>query len=541
MSKRYGRGLTALGAMALCMEAAPAAAHAFGERYDLPVPLWLYLIGAGAAVVLSFVVMALFVRGAPELHGYPRFNLLRWRAGRLLAHSYTLSFIRLLSVSLFILILAAGLFGNQDSLENIAPTLVWVLWWVGMAYVCALLGDVWALINPWRVLFSWSEALYLRVTRKDFPTFIRPYPERLGYWPAVVLFLGYAWIEIVWHGGETPANIAILSLVYSVITWSGMIVFGKEEWLRRGEVFSVVFGLLARFAPMEMRGTNPATCASCPSEDCGRDGSECLNCYACLSRVDQGDWEWNLRPHAVGLLTNRPIHPSLMVFVVLMLSTVTFDGFTETPVWAAILNWFASAPFLRSFLLGLQSKGLDLLATIETAALVVFPILFLLVYLIFSRLIAVAAGSKGRLQADAVKTEGPSVGEIARFFVFSLIPIAIAYHLAHYLSFLLIAGQLAIPLASDPFGFGWDLFGTVNYRFRLDIVDARFVWITAVSAIVAGHIVAVIMAHVMALRVFNNNRTALRSQYPMLLLMIAYTVLSLWILAQPVVKSGPGG
>jgi hypothetical protein len=130
-----------------------------------------------------------------------------------------------------------------------------------------------------------------------------------------------------------------------------------------------------------------------------------------------------------------------------------------------------------------------------------------------------------------------SVGELARLFVLSLVPIALAYHLAHYLSFLLIVGQYMIPMASDPFGFGWDLFGTSLYMVNIGVVGAKFVWITSVIAIVTGHIVAVWLAHVVALRRFQDSGAALRSQIPMLFLMVSYTMLSLWILAQPVVET----
>ncbi|HET7854709.1 MAG TPA: hypothetical protein VFM04_09665, partial [Candidatus Methylomirabilis sp.] len=130
--------------------------------------------------------------------------------------------------------------------------------------------------------------------------------------------------------------------------------------------------------------------------------------------------------------------------------------------------------------------------------------------------------------------------DLARLFVLTLVPIAIAYHLAHYLAYLLVAGQYIIPLASDPFGFGWDLLGTSLYRIDIGVVDARFVWYTAVIAIVVGHIIAVCLAHLMALYVFKDARLATKSQYPMLGLMVCYTMISLWILAQPVVESATG-
>ena len=119
----------------------------------------------------------------------------------------------------------------------------------------------------------------------------------------------------------------------------------------------------------------------------------------------------------------------------------------------------------------------------------------------------------------------------------TLVPIAIAYQVAHYLSFLVQAGQYVIPLASDPFGWGWNLFGTRNYFARVGIVDARLVWIVSVVALVAGHVAALYLAHVLSMREFADRRAAVRSQGPMLVLMVGYTMLSLWIIAQPIVTS----
>src|ERR1700741_2614998 len=118
--------------------AAPgAAAHGFGQRFDLPLPLELWLAGAGATIVVTFVVMALFVR---EVR-LPRIRLFS-------VGNTPLAVLRLLAVFAFLLTLAAGFFGVQDSYRNLVPTMVWVLWWVGFAFVCALVIDLWALANP---------------------------------------------------------------------------------------------------------------------------------------------------------------------------------------------------------------------------------------------------------------------------------------------------------------------------------------------------------------------------------------------------------
>lgn len=506
-----------------------AAAHGFAQRYDLPVPLGLYLAGAGAAVALSFVVVAFFVRGHRTVERYPRFNLLAAGPGRYLASGWLAGALRVLAVAFLALVLVAGFIGHGNPYRNLAPTAIWVIWWVGMAYCCGLAGNLWALVNPWSAVFRWLERAH---------SWLRPgrrlglgwrWPVWLGCWPAVLLFAWFVWAELIWPASDHPDRLALAAVAYSLATWAGMFVFGRHAWLRGGEAFSLVFGFLARFAPTEIRVTDPAVCRTCASGQC-LEGDECVDCLACFERAPRAARQFNLRPWAVGLLARRPLSLSAVAFVLLMLASVTFDGLLATPLWAGIAEWMLYSPTVRPLILALQDVTGHALAAIGTIALVGFLVVFQALYWLFCALMRAVtpASARGALPPR----------EVAGFFVLSLVPIALAYHLAHYLSFLLIVGQYMIPLASDPFGFGWDLFGTRLYQVDIGIVDARFVWITSVIAIVAGHMIAVWLAHVMALRIFRDNRAALLSQIPMLLLMVGYTVLSLWILAQPVVETG---
>ena len=501
MSRAYVRLVVAALTVAAMAAPAPATAHAFAQRYGLPVPLWLYLASAGATVGLSFVAMAVMLRRMPEdAMDYRRFNLLRWPLVRLLAHDNVLFVVRLVFVGLYLLVIFAGYVGSQDQLRNLAPTMVWVIWWVGVMFVSALVGDVWALFNPLDTIARWSGALVRLVVPEAWLSGGYPSPRWLGVWPAVICFAGFVWAELVWSSGGVPANISVMIFFYSAFTWSGMVLFRREVWLRHGDAFAVTFALAARFSPLEARTVG-----------------------------DQR--ELNLRPYAVGLLTARPIHPSTMVFVILLLSTVTLDGFMETPAWVTTVLWFEEADWLLPTLLWAQNHGVGLMTVVKSLALVAAPLIFLGVFLLVARLMAVAA----RTSPDGA---GPTTMEIACLFVLYLIPIAVAYHLSHYLSFMLLAGQFIIPLASDPFGYGWDLLGTAGYKINIAIVNARFVWLTSVVTIVTGHIIAVYLTRVAALTVFKESTAARRSQYPMLALMIGYTVVSLWILAQPVVEAG---
>jgi hypothetical protein len=478
----------------------PAGAHAFGARYDLPLPLELYLICAGAAVALSFVIMALaFDKRAVRARRF-WLALSDLPSGRILSHPLLGMAMRCLSVGLFALVLWAGFAGNTDPVRNFAPAFVWIIWWIGFAYIAALVGNFWPLLNPWSNIFDVLGAA-LRLCRIKRPLSLSlPLPPRIGVWPAIILFMGFAWFELVGGSAKSPASLATAICLYSAVTWTGMALFGRDTWLARGEAFTLAFSVFGRFAPIGRRA------------DDGPDISP-----------DISTGEWGLRPYSSALITTVPCPLPMTIFIVVMLSTVTFDGFKETPFWSDQLQAIALSPFFHPLLRLIHNLGFDYFVVMDTLVLILFPIVFAIVYLAFCWMMRIAASG------------GPSVTETAGLFIYSLVPIAIAYHLAHYLSYLLTAGQLIIPLMSDPFGIGWNLFGTADYKTDIGIVGARFVWNSAAIAIVAGHVFAVGVSHFVALKVYEPVRRALRSQYPLLLLMVGYTMLSLWILSQPIV------
>ena len=448
-----------------------AAAHALAQRYDLPLPLGFFLAGAGAAVAVSFGVLALFWRGDRDQFDAATRPWMQDAIPRPIVGCC-----KAIGGALLLLIVCAGLLGNQSTFKNIAPIAVWVMWWVGLSFVCAFVGNVWVLVNPWTALFELAEWL-ARHWRKEL-SLRWPYPTWLGGWPACALFFLLAWFELVAPGRDVPRNIAVALALYSGLTWAGFICFGRELWCRNVEVFSIVFGLFGRFAPMQFEAN--------------------------------GRYRWSLRPPAVGLLTRTPLDPSMTAFTLLVLGTVTVDGLMETPAWAAVVE----------VLIGAQTSPNPAASymMLQTVLLVAGPLMLATLY----------------LTAVALMGHAP-LKRLAGQFVLSLVPIAIAYHLAHYFSMLAIAGQFIIPLMSDPFGYGWDLFGTTLYRIDIGLVDARFIWYLSVTAIVTGHIIAVWISHATAYAVFDAD-TARRSQYPMLLLMVGYTMLSLWILAQPIIE-----
>lgn len=490
---------------------APAAAHGFGQRYELPLPLSLYLFGAAAAVVFSFVIVGLFVRRASTARGYRHVDLLAHPIGRWIARPGLALSLKLVALGLFVLTIAAGFWGDPNPYRNIAPTLVWVIAWVGLAYVSAFAGNLWALINPWRSSFDVAAWVYQRITHRPLSLRV-PYPARLDVWPAFFLLLAFSWIELVYPGAAAPARIAWLALSYSLLTWAGMFVFGGETWLQHGEVFTLVFGTFARFAPTEVRVRDPSVCERCELH-CRNPDSDCVDCYDCFRRANARQRTLALRPFGAGVLDIRPASSAMTAFVLLLLSSVLYDGALATSGWHELEHHVAAlAP-------GFSDRAA---IAIRTAGLVAAWVMFFGTYALVSAIMSVAAA------------ERRSPRDLALNFAFTLVPIAIAYHLAHYLSWLLVQGQYVVPLLSDPLGRGWNLFGTAGYRVDVAIVGTAFTWYAAVVAVVCGHIAAVYLAHLKAMRVLGTRRTALRSQIPLTALMVVYTFVSLSILAEPI-------
>ena len=492
-------------------------AHGFGERYDLPVPLNYFIIGASATVALSFVVIGWFIRQGGNTSEYPRLNLWKSVYFRVLGRCFSI-FAGMFSVLLLILTVISGIYGTEDALNNFSPTFVWIIWWVGIGYFVAFIGNFWAISNPWQVVFTWIEVVF---SLNSSPRL--RWPRWLDAWPALIGFFLFAWVENVYSGGSKPYSLAWIIVGYSAITWMGMFLFGKYTWLKRGDPFAVLFALFARFSPTEVRVVTSSSmrnvCDICisgcsTSVNLNSDVQGCVDCYECWEMADDDVKEFSIRPWAVGLSRGERVSTAVVAFHITALASVTFDGFSETPAWVAVqtLLWPLVDPIPGSAF-----------QTIESLGILLVPLLFAAVYILLCGRVSHLSGG-----------DMPQ-GEVVRSFVFSLVPIALAYNLSHYLSFILITGQQIIPLASDPLGTGLNLFGTAEYIPNIGIIDARFAWIASVVSLVVGHIISVYIAHIIALRRTRNHVQAVKSQYPMLVLMVFYTAISLWIIAQPLV------
>lgn len=377
----------------------------------------------------------------------------------------------LLAFLVMAVLVAAGLFGSRDPLSNPLPLVVWTLLWVGLTLIQGMVGDIWAAINPW--YGPWR----LAARRAGSP--MQRLPERVGYWPALLGFAGMGWFELVDAAPDDPARLAVLVLAYWLATFLAMMLFGYHEWSRRCEFLSAFLGMVGRFGIVDAEDGRLALCLP------------------------------GARLQGTAAL---PLSGTLLIL--LALSTVTFDGLLRTFFWLG-LNGINPLDFPgRSAMTAINSAGL-------LAAFVLLAAAFLF---------CVAAG----LWLSRDRTRLP---EAAGRLVWSLVPIALGYLFSHYLTLLLVNGQYAIVALSDPFSFGWNLFGTAHWSVQAGIVmgheAAWLIWNLQAGAIVLAHVIAVLVAHGLATSLRPAPGRALIGQLPLAVLMVAYTVLGLWLLSTP--------
>jgi hypothetical protein len=444
-------------------------AHGIVGRADLPIPVALFGAAAAAVLVVSFLALAAGW-SQPRLERVPERRLFRLPLA-------VEALLGALGVAVFAVTVYAGLAGTDVQRDNLAPTAVYVGFWVGVPFATLLLGDVFRLLSPWRAIGRATGWVAGRLGGDAMPEPL-PYPDRLGRWPAAVGVVAFAICELCWAKATDPGPLAVLMLIYLAIQLVGMSLYGVEAWTRRADAFGVWFGLLARLAPIGRR----------------RGG------YLVL------------RPPVVSATSLVALAGTTAVLLAAIGST-GFDGAKEgavlNPVMSDLQNVFTD--------LG-TSPGLGL----ELAFVVGLLGAIALVSAIWT--LGVAGMPRGDLRLSRI--------ELGRRFAHTLIPIAAAYLVAHYFSLLAYNGQDLWRLASDPLGRGSDLFGGAASSIDYSVVSATAIWYVQAGALVIGHVSALILAHDRALVVYGSSRAAARSQLVMLVVMVCFTVLGLWILSE---------
>ncbi|WP_435157645.1 hypothetical protein [Haladaptatus sp. DFWS20] len=436
-----------LALVSLSLFAGVATAHGVTTRFDAPIPLPLLFGGAGVTVALTAVFLTATVEHTPT--GTRRFSLVTPDVGTALPRIARVAFL-----ALFLFILATGAIGPTNARDNPATLFTWSVWLKGVGLLAVLFGSPWRTLAPWRTIYDGVS----KVEGDELVMF--DYPNSLGDWPALVGFLALVGIaENLTQIPNSPRLTAILLAGYTLFMLVGGVLFGKT-WFERADPLAVLYRLFGRVAPFKLEG----------------------------SGID-------LRPPWRGCL--HPVRSlALSAFVVASVYTVSFDGFTETPEYQAILFSARDATGLGSVV----SLPLYL------AGFLGFLLVFALVAVLTRRI----AGSE---------SGGESWQRMARAFAPTVVPIAVAYEVAHNYPFVLQQASRLLAVLGGP---EVELLGWLSLP---------AFWASQVLFIVVGHLVAVIAAHYVALE--RTNRVGW-AHLPLTALMVGYTILSLWIISRPV-------
>jgi hypothetical protein len=454
-------------------------AHALASRQDLPIPAWLFAWGASIVLIASFFALSAAWR-KPQFEDEHRRPLGERFSAALLSLP-----VQILcgAIGVFLLGVAvySGLRGTEAPDRNFALTFLFVTCWLGFPFFSAVLGDVFRPFNPWRAIGRVAGGGFKAIAGERAAHL--DYPEWLGRWPAAIGLLAFVWIEVVF--GRTsivsvdiePHAVAVATLVYSTYSLAMMAVFGVEEWCERGEVFSVYFGMFGRLGIFGVR-----------------DGHL-----------------YRRRPFSA--TTNWATIPGSAAVVIASIAATSFDGAQDGAFKAAIEDVFE----------WLGDRGLSLITALRLTDTIFMLLTFAGIGLIFM------LGVRGMRTVPGA----PSFKKLRTGFAHTLIPIALAYLVAHYFSFFVFQEQAQFTyLLSDPLGTGHtNLFGTVNYTVDYKFLSANMIWYVQVAALVIGHVIGLMLAHDRALVYWPDYKKATASQYWMLAVMVAFTCFGLYLLS----------
>lgn len=496
------------------------------------IPAWLYYASIAVILVLSFGILEWKAgrKGPRSRSGGNAERIDLFRSGflrGLLVAPRTRFVLQAFLVAVFLTILAAGLFGNQLPSKNIAPILTWTIWWGGLVWLVLYAGKAWCYVCPWDALSDWAEGLRFWGKKKSGQSLGLAWPRALrNIWPATVLFVGLTWIELGFGVTMKPRATAWLGLGMLGLAFVGAFIFERKSFCRYGCLVGRISGLYALFAPVEIRAAEGDACRTCRTHSCYKGSAKgeacptfehlatmdqntyCIACMECAKTCEKGNVSLNLRPWGADLATHRRPRSDEAYLALLMLSLTGFHGLTMTPVWRSVVTSIETT-------LGMG----------ETASFTAGMIAVMLAPgLLYAGLVA--------LSRWWARTAEIGYREYFISYAYALLPIALFYHLAHNSEHLLLEGQKVLALLSDPFGYEWNLFGTRDWS-PAPLVDLPTLWLVQVFFVTIGHVFSLWVARCTAGRLFDDERAARRSQVPMLVAMIAFSLMSLWLLKQP--------
>ena len=453
---------------------------------------------------------------------------------RIITHPTLLTLLRIITAALFLLVIAAGLFGTQVPERNLATTLTWTLWWSGVVISVFFVGSAWCAICPWDAIATWlvrrrlwkrgdaTSSLNIRV-----PKIIR------NIWPALIMFVVLTWLELGYGITISPYATALLALLIVVLATISMAVYERKAFCRYFCAVGRTLGAYGGIAPVALRPIDNAVCASCKTLECyngtkdiepcpthlvmGRlkQNTYCTSCGACTQSCPQQNINWQFRHVGDEITYTARPHWDESWFILGLLSLTMFHGFTMMPYWESWMRQLA-------YLLGDSGR-------IITSFSIGMAIAMLVPALLYSGCISWLHHVTGRRE---------DWQRIFSTMALSILPLAFTYHIAHNLTHLVRESQGFWSIILNPFGTDTLPLSTaeIHMRHMNPLVDDNIVFVLQATLILFGFWMALKILRQRLVQLNSSGRAASRLSFvPMLLFISLMSIVNLWLLMQPMI------
>ena len=417
-------------------------AHVSEQGLVLLLPTDFYIMSGVLVVILTLLVVILL----PATLSVKLFRSARLSSLKQVDNSRLQIATSLLSLFVLTVLLIVGYTGTSDPLENLLPLVIWTLWWVGLPILQGLIGDIWQWLNPWIGIY--------RIARQAGWRTPFSLPDRVAYWPGVLLFLLFISFALADVAPDVPRRLSLFVGGYWCFNLLCLMLVG-EQWLKKGECFSM---LMHRFSQLSPMGVSKS----------GHNNQSL--------RFGLPGWK---------LMDSKANSISAAIFILVLLGCGSFDGLNETFTWLSMIG-----------INPLEFPGRSAVIKETVTGLLATNLLLILVYGL-----CVYAGV---YYCDRSLNSNQRVGFITAFcaLAISVLPIAYAYHFAHFLVTLLVNGQYTIAAASDPLHTGANLLNLKPYFVTTGFMNTHetveIIWLTQAAAVVTGHVISVLLAHAVA-------------------------------------------
>lgn len=414
-------------------------------------------------------------------------------------------------VLFFFIIIAAGLFGSQFPDRNIATIVTWTVWWGGVIFTFLLFGRLWCAVCPWAAVAEWVQRVSFWKVNKVPLTLGNKWPVRFrNLYLMGGAFVLITWAEFAFNMVLSPRNTAYLAVVTLFAAIIVSVLYERRTFCRYICPIGGMIGAYSTCSTMTLSARDRGICRGCHTKDClngnekgygcpvyeypeGMDtASYCTLCTECMKTCPHDNISLNTRPVAAELMLarERPVDEAFMA--ILTAGIALFHGLTMIPLWFKWQEYFY------------YGHGVPPVV-VATIALLIFLVVAMTFYRIFSWM-----AGEGSFSRQA----------------FALIPLALFFHLGHNSLHLFGESGRLVAAISDPYGWGWDIFGTAGMKI------GPLIPVPVINLI---QWIFVAMGCIISLIVVWKRGNGGREKGVMVLAVLALTAVYVWMLNQPMV------